>query len=243
VLMKSIQLCALLLFLTFRLSCVCQTNTAPSRQFGRDKSVAYQAAVTTLLLSEASDYAASLNLGERLPITTNSVKEIFVSSPFVADRFGALGSLRTTNFSYGFGNGKHLCYITRIIGKNDPYSFEENKQFEIDPTALNTNGAFLVATQLLAKAFVDITRLSSSSTVSVEPLVILHMTTCKYTVRWQRDGKTIAKVVLVEPKKELWTLRIEDPSLILRGQLGIPDSNLLNSRTNVDVRTNIPVKL
>ncbi len=192
------------------------------------------------MLSEVNEYAIQLSLAESLPITTNSLKELFVSSPFLAERFGALGSLQTTNFSYGFGKGKHLCYITRIIKGTNPFDYDDNKAYAIDPSLVNTNAAYNMATQLLTKAFIDVSRLSTSSIVSVEPWVILHMTTSKYTVQWERNGSPVIKVVLSPPKAEFWTLRVEDPNLILRKPLEISNLDYLLSQTNAPPATNTP---
>lgn len=201
---------------------------------------AYKEAMSKLMLAEANDYAGQLPLSEMLPITTNSLSELFVTSPHLAERFGALGSLRTTNFSYGFGKGKHLCYITRIIKGTNPYDYDANKPYAIDPSAVNTNAAYSMATQFLAKAFVNLSCLSTSSVVSVRPWVILHMTTSKYTLQWERNGRPVVKVVLSPPKAELWTLRVEDPNLILRKPLEITNLDYLLSQTNAHVQTNVP---
>lgn len=236
----------LLCFLAFtELFCFSQTNdqtnlAAPALNW--DKPPAYKEALSRLMLDEVNDYAARLNLPGPLPVTTNALTENFVSSSPLAIRFGALGSLRTTNFSFGFGKGRHLCYITRIIKGDNPYSFDDNKHFAIDPSAVNTNAAYLLATQFLAKAFVDLNRLSTSSVVSIQPWVILKMTTSKYTVQWSREGRPVAKVVLVEPKKELWTLRVEDPSLILRKPIEVANLDFLLSQTNVVESANVPSK-
>lgn len=193
---------------------------------------AYREAMSKLMLAEANEYARALHLPETLPLTTNLLRECFVTPPFVAARFGALGSLRTTNYSYAFGRGRRLSYVTRLIKGDNPYDYDSHKRYAIDPSAVNTNAAYRQATQWLSKAFVDVRRLSESSTVSIQPWVILHMTTSKYTVEWQRNGEPVAKVVLVEPKAELWTLRVEDPQLILRKPLELANLDFLLSQTN-----------
>jgi hypothetical protein len=240
--MKSILKLTLLLFAVTDIACFGQTNLAAMRFLKRDKPPAYQEAVTKLLLAEANVYAAQLNLPESLPITTNTTKEIFISSPSLAERFGALGNLHTTNFSYAFGRGKHLSYITRLIKGQNPHDYNANKPYAIDPSQVNTNAAYSMATQFLAKAFVNVSQLSTSSIVSVQPWVILHMTTSKYTVQWEREGKPVVKVVLSPPRAELWTLRVEDPNLILRKPLEIPNLDLLLSQTNAPAETNVPAK-
>jgi hypothetical protein len=238
--MKSTFKFTLFLFAVTGIACFGQTNLAAVRFLKRDKPPAYQKAVAKLLFTEANYYAAQLNLPELLPISINTITELFISSPSLVERFGALGSLRTTNFSYGFGKGKHLCYITRVIKGSNPYDYDANKPYAIDPALVNTNAAFSMATQFLAKAFVDVSRLSTSSIVSIQPWVILHMTTSKYTVQWERNGRPVVKVVLSPPKAELWTLRVEDPSLILRKPLEITNLDFLLSQTNAPSGTNAP---
>jgi hypothetical protein len=241
--MKSTINFTLFLFAFEAMACFGQTDLAAVRFPKRDKPLAYQSAVTKLLLAEANIYARQLNLPESLPITASTTTEIYVTSPSLAERFGALGSLHTTNFAYGFGRGNHLSYITRRIKGDNPNDYDANKPYAIDPALVNTNAAFSMATQFLSKAFVDVSRLSTSSIVSIHPWVILHMTTSKCTVQWQRKGKPVVKVVLSPPTAELWTLRVEDPSLILRQPLHITNFDYLLSQTNAVVGTNAPAPL
>ena len=110
----------------------------------------------------------------------------------------------------------------------------------IDPASVNTNAAYMLATQYLANAFVNVPLLSTSSVVSIQPSKILNMTTSKYRVEWQRGGKPVAKVVVASPQNELWTLRVEDPSLILRKPLEVAGFPL---ETNVSTGTIPPNRL
>lgn len=198
----------------------------------REAPPAYRDAVFRLMLAEASTYAAQLNLPEKLPLTTASVTEKFIASPRLATGFGALGSFRTTNFSYGFGKGRHLSYVTRLPkdkSKRSPY--ERMKPWAIDASMVNTNAAYRLATQFLAKAFVDLPRLSTAS-VAINPMTVLKMPTSIYTVEWQRGGSPVVQVTFDEPKAELWTLRVEDPEYILRKPLEVSNLDSLLSQTN-----------
>lgn len=218
-----------------------QTNRVSQLSHYSGPSV-YQQSVARLMLAEVNDYSAGLNLPESIPIGINSLTETFVSSPYLAERFGVLGSMATTNFAYGFGKGKHLCYITKKIKGTNPSDPELNKPYAIAPSAVNTNAAYLLAKDFLTRAYVDVSRLSTSSVVSVEPWIILKMTTSKYTVEWQRNGKPVVKVVLASPQNELWTLRVEDPSLILRPSLQITNLDYLLSQTNAPASANSAVQ-
>lgn len=219
-------------------TCHSQTNLEAILLLHRWVPPEYRKEISKSMIAEVNTYAAQLALPEHLPITSDSLTELFVSPPLVAHDFGALGNIQTTNFSYGFGKGRHLCYITKVIKGTNPFDYEANKPYAIDPAAVNTNRAYLLATQFLAKAFVDLNRLSTSSVVSIKPWVILHMTTSKYTVQWSRNGEPVVKVVVAEPQKELWTLRVEDPTLILRPPLELPNFDTLLSETNATAMTN-----
>jgi hypothetical protein len=221
-------------------ACFGQTNDLIRQFLNREKSPAYQQAAIKQMLAEANTYVQALDLSETNPFSIGTITSSHVTPPFVASQFGALGSFQTMNFSYGFGRGKHLCYITRIIKSGNPYDFEASKPYAIAPTDVNTNAAYQLATQFLARAFVNVSRLSTSCVVRIEPWVILRMTTSKYTVQWERDGQPIVKVVLSPPKNELWTLRVEDPSLILRLPLEITNLDFLLAQTNGVVGTNAP---
>jgi len=197
--------------------CLSETNSVSA---SRKTSQVYKDAVLKAMLDEANEYAKHIGLPENLPITRASLKETVISPPAIAIRFGALGSFRTEKFSYAFGRGRRLSYITRLTKDAGKPLYEANKHLAIPLSSVNTNSAYMMATQWLAKAFVDLQRLSQSATVSVRPWRILDMTTCKYTVEWQRGAKQIAEVTLIEPTNELLVLRVEDPELILRPPLG-----------------------
>jgi hypothetical protein len=189
----------------------------------RGASPAYEEEAFRLTLAEVNTYAAQLKLPETLPVTAESIREKFVAPPHLASRFGALGSLRTTNYSYAFGTGKRLSYITRLPKDKSKRSlYERMKPWSIDPSMINTNAARMMATQFLAKAFVDVPKLAAAKN-SVSPMVVLNMTTSIYTVEWQRGDQPLVQVTFDERKAELWSLRVEDPAYILRRELDVPD--------------------
>jgi len=98
---------------------------------------AYREAVLALMLREASAYATSLGLPEDLPLNTQRVQEAFIAPPHLAARFGAVGSLRTASYSYGFGKGKLLSYITRIPkDKSQTSLYERMKPWAMDPSTV-----------------------------------------------------------------------------------------------------------
>jgi len=52
--------------------------------------------------------------------------------------------------------------------------------------------------------------------VSVKTTRMLGMTIPEYAVIWSAEDDTIASVWFLEPGKQLWQVRIEDPSYLLR---------------------------
>lgn len=195
-----------------------QNSTAEKTKLAADSTSSYQSKALQLMLREADAYALSLDLPEANPLTTNFLTEIYVSPPELANQHGGLGSLRTKSYSYAFGRGKRLAYITRLSSpENSKKSlYDANKHLAIAPALVNTNAAFLLATQWLEKAFVDVKKLTESNSVSIKPWIILDMVTSKYTVEWMREGEPVARVILIEPTKELLALRVEDPKYIMR---------------------------
>jgi hypothetical protein len=178
-------------------------------------------ATLELMIQEAQTYALRLGLPEELPITRRSLTECFLAPSEIARQFGCLGSFRTKRFSYGFDKGQHLCYITRLVEEPNKSLYERYKSLAIGESAVNTNGAFTLATQWLAKAFVDVPRLNRSSTISVEPVKILDITVAIYDVSWRAGSRQLAEVVLVEPTAQLRSLEIKDPQYIQRPSIPI----------------------
>jgi hypothetical protein len=186
----------------------------------------YREEALLFMLKEANAYASLLALPEDLPISLGSLTEKLIASERVASRFGALGSLHTARFSYGFGKGRRLCYVTRLPGDGTNRApYDRLKPWAIHPSQVDTNAAYALATQFLTRAFVDVPRLSESAKVSVHPIRVRNMTTSIYNISWERDGTPVAEITLAQPERELWLLRIEEPELISRKPFGIPNSN------------------
>jgi hypothetical protein len=160
-------------------------------------------------------------------VTTNSLVEVFIASAHLAEDFGSLGSLRTTNFSYAFGKGRRLTYIIRLTRNGSPDCHGNNEQFRVTTPSVDTNGACKAAVRCLQKVFIDLQRLTNSCTVLIYPWVAREVITRKYTVEWYRPDKNdmpVAEVTVAGPRFDLWTLRIEEPDLIFRPPLPIDDA-------------------
>jgi hypothetical protein len=199
-----------------------QPNSPVPAYLSAEATPAYREAVLSYMLEEANAYAVRLNLAERFPITAQSLREQAVVSPRVAALFGALGSLRTTNYSYAFGKGRRLTYITRLRKDDSAKSLADGlMSLAIPPEAVDTNQALVVATQLLARAFVDLAALSRWAAPHARPIQVRGVTTSVYDVEWDRSGEPVAGVKLGQPAGEVWSLRIEDPQFISRKPLDL----------------------
>jgi hypothetical protein len=53
----------------------------------------------------------------------------------------------------------------------------------------------------------------------VKTTEILDMTIPEYAVIWSKGDDAVASVWFLEPGKELWQLRVEDPSYLLRSSI------------------------
>lgn len=198
-----------------------ETNKPHARLF-EGIPPAYEETVLRLMIGEANIYIIELDLPETRPLTARALRERFVAPPRVAESFGALGSMQSSNFSYSFGRGKRLSYITRLPKdtSNRPL-YERMKPWAIAPELVDTNSAYMIATQYLARAFVDLTSIKNA-TVLAAPRKVLDMTTAIYTVAWRRGDNILAEVTVDMRDRELWSLRVEDPACSLRHPLAVP---------------------
>lgn len=181
----------------------------------------YKQIAINLMVNEASLYSERLGLPEAHPLGINNIKNSHVTFPYVFTKCGALGSIATSKFSYGFGKGKHLTYITRFPHDNSGRPlYERLKPWELksDP---DTNSAYKTAEQYLNKAFVDVSKMSTGATVTITPLKVIDMVTSIYTIEWRHNEQVLSQVVICEPNGELWSLRIEHPEYIRREPIEI----------------------
>jgi hypothetical protein len=192
---------------------------------------AYRQAALSLVLQEANHYAARLKLSERLPIASNDLREVRIATPWLEQKFGMLGSIRTENYSYGVAKGNRLVYIT---GKEEAQRLDvSHKRKHVRPwSELNTNTAFQLATQWLTLAYVDVARLAREYECTIGAVEFGDGFVPNYSVWWGRAGQTVVKVHLFEPERLLTSLHVEDPSLVLRPPLVITNRDELLRMTN-----------
>ena len=185
----------------------------------------------SLMISDASEVASKLQLPEDLPIRTENIKLPSVNSLRVIPILGVGGVFDTTNWVYSYTHAGKLCYIIRKNPdwwrKADPKQY---RPFAVQESALNTNRAYQLATNWLAGLSVDLPRLTKECHLSVKTTTILGMVIPEYSVIWSNGADTIASVWFLEPGKQLWQIRVEDPSYLLRPSI----SNGLTHRLAAD---------
>jgi hypothetical protein len=147
---------------------------------------------------------------------------------------GEIGSLDTTNYAFGFDIRKGVTSVNRL-----PFLREWNEvkaKYTWPISRLETNTAFLEASQILRKANVDVNAInrdaeSVSITASVGPDKKDFVPV--YWITWKRTSTNglfspsssgqIASFVFLEPTKTIYQLHVFDPKYILRKPLEPPD--------------------
>jgi hypothetical protein len=62
----------------------------------------------------------------------------------------------------------------------------------------------------------DTERLSKECVVKITSKTVRELIIPEYRIVWAKGGRGIASVVFLQPGPELWQLRVEDPSFLLR---------------------------
>ncbi len=213
-------------------------------------SLAYKLLAFHLLLGEADYFVKQLDLPVPRPIQRTNLTELFVSSPNVLADFG--GSLRTTNFSFGFGYNQlsSIVCINRF-GKNVSMvaKFDE---LATQPSLIDTNGAYQLATQWLTAASVDVAALSRKYPLklyqqeletrpSLGDVVRFRKGTKMipiFYVKWEGPTQTlggvkialpVAEVCILGTTKELMSLRLPGLEFSSRPPLVIAGAKEINA--------------
>src|ERR1035437_1098237 len=122
-------------------------------------TLAYQSAAMHLMVGQADFEARQLHLTEPLPIVAPaSTNNWTVAMP----PDGVTGRLATTNYFYQFQAGKLFSIIKRPLGRGAIPNPAESQ-----PSLIDTNDAYQLATQWLAAISVDVPALESKYAHSV----------------------------------------------------------------------------
>jgi hypothetical protein len=210
---------------------------------------AYKAVALHLLLDDVNRTAPRMELPERFPIQTQDLVEVRISSPFMSDHARSFGSISTRNYYYFASVDNKLSFIVRNVGNSDagePALLEGiRKRYEAPKSEMNTNAAYLLATQWLAAAGIDVTALERDSRISIFAWDLGKTFVPVYMVSWSQpsasllkvvlpadDGlETVAGVQLVEPEHRLLQMHVNKPQYIKGKPLMVPNRDQLLQET------------
>ena len=204
---------------------------------------AYKQAALLVMLEEVNRICRALTLPERLPVRVSDLRKVIIETPFVSDHIGHFGTVRTDNYAYG-AEAYKLVHVTRATSEEQQRADREvfRKRYSVPEAQLNTNAAYRLATQWLAAASVDVAALERDYQVQIRPWD-WHPNqgsrgrfTPLYELRWERTvGRLLERAVymeVLEPERQLETLRVEKPEYITRPPFTVPDRDRLLSQTN-----------
>lgn len=214
-------------------------SEVPQRQgnFGFSGSPAYRLEVSHLLLKEANQAAMELGLPDNLPISKNNVTRLIIYPPRLARNVQGIGSVVTSNYIYSVSCGYKFSGLTRAHLQQEDKVLES--KYVLPMAQIDTNAAFQLATQFLAKASIDVTALNRDCRVhiSLEICPDYEHFVPIYHISWdnrkeQRFG-SIASVEVFLPDKALRQLHVTKSEYILSQPLRITDPEFVNwSATN-----------
>ena len=204
---------------------------------------AYEREVVRLLLLEANEVAAALNVGEQLPITKDKLTKIGVI-PYGMSEFAdrMLGCVGTRNYTYYASVDHKLSYVELTQQDQHRVHWVASAKAQFD-----TNQAVRLAESWLSRFKADIDSLHRDCAVSVDLDTFANpskgtasLIVPFYHVAWMYrtnlpsgSRRAAATVQLFAPTKSLVSLRVEDSRYILRQSIQVTNLNvLLNGATN-----------
>jgi hypothetical protein len=203
---------------------------------------AYQTEAFRLVLQEANKVAAELSLPESLPIQETNVEQIYISPFGIGWAKKRIGSISTSNYVYYISRGNKFSYLEKT--HQEIFCQQIQKLYNYPISEINTNEAYEMATQWLAKASMDVESLNRDYPVVVQlNRDYVHAPNGKfvpvYDIFWPRKGLngSVASVRLFVPTKTLMQLRVEEPKYILRQPLVFTNLEELLSQTNPAIFT------
>lgn len=209
---------------------------------------AYKEAALEILLAEANQIARELELPERLPIKRSDLLEVRINTPYWAEHAGWFGFVGTSNYFYYANVGKRLGWIDPDFGPDEGRrpAFMEllRKRFVAPKAQMNTNAAYAMATQWLARVGMDVPALErDAERVDISAWEIGGKFVPVYLVRWQKLAlyrgnssppkfESIASIQFVAPERRILQMRVNQAKYIRRKPLTVPDRDRLLQKTD-----------
>ena len=216
----------------------------------------YQQEAIRLMMLEANAAAKELGLPEHLPIVQSDIGEFHVSPFEFAYGHKMIGFVATKNYTYYVACDNKLNHVDIDNYDSVCVQLKNRRQFPI--SKLDTNKAFCLATNWLARLSIDVVGLNRDCVphVAVSPswnnLLNLgdtpqHRLVPIYYVWWTYPGDPLqgqggaASVELYAPTKKLLQLNVEDAKYILRKPVEFTNMAALFPGV-APIHTNLPAK-
>jgi len=214
-----------------------QVGKSPTLAELKFTTAAYQREALRLLISEANLVAQELGLPERLPITNSDLTEIIIHPPRAA-RIVGLGNISTSNYVYYISVGHKFSGLDRKNLEQDWEQLRKNYTWPI--SRMDTNGAFQMATQIMAAVSMDVAALNRDCRIDIQVsrpddgLLSKHFVP-DYWVTWFRPGQNEEAVAMIEfllPTRTIRQLHVNNWKYILRKPVKVQHADALLSQTN-----------
>jgi hypothetical protein len=218
----------------------------------------YQQEAFKLVLQEANKVAAELNLPEKLPIMETNVTHAYIVPFGYALTTKSIGNITTENYWYNVREGNRFSHLT--IADYDSTCLQYQKKHKLPARQMDTNAAYVMATQCLARLSMDVNGLNRDCVahVALSPswndldklgdkprgptFVPIYFVWWTSAINRTDGYGCVASVELYLPTKSLIALGVDDPKYILRKPLVFANLAALFPQTNapVTVITNWP---
>jgi len=202
----------------------------------RYTTAAYQKEALSLIVEEANRVAQDLKLPEELPIVQTNLLEAYISPPRLAQGSKALGNITTSNYTYYISVGDKFSFLVRTHLDED--ESQARSQYRLPISQMDTNAAYLLATQFLKAASMDIDALNTNCDLQVKASLPEGVNGKSfvplYWITWseKNKGRGGASVELCLPTKTLLQLHVNKSEYILRQPLLVANLDYLLSQTN-----------
>lgn len=204
-------------------------NRTPQQNLKRLQRVPpdYRDEALQLLIKEANQVAAVLQLPEDLPIESSKLREFYISPPTLGSALGTFGTVSTSNYTYCVSVASKFSFLVKSSLQKGYLELKDQYLWPID--RVDTNLAFQVATQYLKALSVDVSALNRDCSVSVTFYTPNGKASGDfvpvYWVTWQSKKPDPAgrgaNVEIFLPRKEIRQLHILNQEYLLREPLRV----------------------